>query len=173
MRMSARVLSLSLAALPLLAACDDPTGAAGRREIGIVEWISGAQANLSSSGATLSMSSSLDGAEARAVISAPDEVQAGVPFEATITTIGPSMCWRADGAETQVSGSLAVVTPHDFSPESEDFGCGDALINLPRTVKITFAAPGEAVLRVNGRKVVGGNTAAASSATVEKQILVR
>ena len=173
MRMSARVLSLGLAALPLLAACDDPTGTAGRREIGIVQWLSGAQANLSSSGAASSMSASIDGSEAPPVISAPDEVQAGIPFEATITTIGPSICWRADGAETQVSGSLAVVTPHDFSPESKDVACGGALNSLPRTVKLTFAAPGEAVLRVNGRTVVGGDLSAASSATVEKQILVR
>ena len=170
MRMSARILSLSLAALPLLAACGDPTGAAGRREIGIVEWLSGAQADLSSSGAALSISSST---EAPAVISAPDEVEAGVPFEATITTVGLSICWRADGAETKVNGSLAVVVPYDFSPESQDVACGGALINLPRTVTITFAAPGEAVLRVNGRKVVGGDLSAVSSTVVEKTILVR
>ncbi len=101
------------------------------------------------------------------VISAPDEVQAGVALEATITTVGLSTCWRADGADTQVSGNLAVVVPYDLSPKSEDI-CGDAIVHLPRTVKLTFAT-----LRVNGRKVAGRDTSAASSTVVEKQILVR
>ena len=170
MRMSARVLSLSLAALPLLAACEDLTGTREHREIGIVEWLSGAQASLSPSGAALSVSSS---SEAPAVISAPDEVQAGLPFEATITTIGPSICWRADGTETKVSGSLAVVIPYDSSPEGEAVVCGAAIIYLPRTVKITFVTRGEAILRVHGRQVREGNTADVSFATVEKKILVR
>jgi hypothetical protein len=167
MRMSARVLSLGLTILPLMAACEDPTSAHGRREIGIVEWLFEAQAN------QISSSTAMSSADAPAVISAPDEVRAGVPFEATITTIGPAICWRADGADTQVSGNLAVVIPYDFSPETEDVACGAAIIDLPRTVKITFASPGEATLRVNGRKVVGGNTSAGKPTVVEKRILVR
>ena len=174
MKTPVRALLLGLAALPLITACEDPTGAQGRREIGIVEWLSAAQANLSPSSAALSSgSAAMTFSDTPAVITAPDEVKAGVAFEATITTTGPAICWRADGADTQVSGNVAVVTPYDFSPENEDVACGAAIISLPRTVQITFDSPGEATLRVNGRKVVGGNTSAGSSTVVEKQILVQ
>lgn len=157
--------SLAFLALVLTTACADPTGSAGHREIGIVEWISGAQASSS-------LLSEAVSSEMAAVITAPEEVQAGVPFEVTITTIGPAICWRADGAETQVEGDLAEVVPYDFNPQSE-FACGAAIIELPRTITITFAGPGDAIIRVNGRKVVGGDTSASTSTVVEKQILVR
>lgn len=168
MRARIRPWMLGLIIFPLTAACADPTGSEGRREVGIVEWVTGAQMNLSGSG-----TAGASGSDIPAVIAAPDEVQAGVPFEATITTFGLSTCWSADGADTQVTGNLAVVTPYDFTPEGGAVACGDAIIHLPRTVKLTFASVGQATLRVSGRKVVGGNTAAASTTVVEKQIIVR
>ena len=166
MRARIRPWMLGLIIFPMTAACADPTGAEGRREVGIVEWVTGTQMNLGGSGAASASGSP-------AVIAAPDEVQAGVPFEATITTFGLSTCWSADGADTQVTGNLAVVTPYDFTPEGGEVACGDAIIHLPRTVKLTFASAGQATVRVSGRKVVGGNTAAASTTVVEKQIVVR
>lgn len=162
--MNTRTFAFVLALIPALAGCETATEPRGQRVVGILEWHSAAQGSASSS---LQMADS-----DAAVITAPDTVDAGVPFEATITTIGSNGCWREAGAEIELNGNLAVVVPHDYTSEDQA-GCTQALVQLPRSVEIRFAQPGEATLRVKGRKVVGGNHENATPVTVEKRIVVR
>lgn len=163
-----RSLWFAFASASLLTGCANPTGSGAKREVGIVEWVLGTWAATTVSVARTS--STTGGAP---VISAPDEVQAGVPFQAVITTFGPDLCWRADGATTQVKGNLAVVVPYDITTASEDTACGDAITRLPRTVSLTIATPGQATLRVEGRKLMATDPNSATLTSVEKQILVR
>jgi hypothetical protein len=110
------------------------------------------------------------------VIAAPDTVNAGAPFDATITTVGMSGCWRPDGAEISYGPKLAVVTPYDLVITTIDgapVACTGALVDLPRTVRLIFGQAGVATLRVHGRKVTGGELSSATPATTEKQIVVR
>jgi hypothetical protein len=155
--------TLSLLALALLigaTACDMPAtfepGPDARRHLGIVEW---SRSNVQTFADP-----------AVGVITAPDTVTAGQPFLVTVTTAGPSGCWRAAGAETGVQGSLATITPYD---RVADEICTQAFVSLPRSVELRFDVRGEATLRVHGRRVVDGNLSGATERTVEKKVFVR
>jgi hypothetical protein len=160
-RMNLRFLA-ALGAVVASAGCDFATGpGADGRVIGIIEWqaaITGAAANDD------------------VVITAPDTVHAGVPFQATITTIGLSGCWSADGASIKAAPRLVTITPYDRvangTPEQPTY-CTAALVGLDRHLDIVFSDPGTATLRVNGRIVIDGDLEDARPHVVEKQIIVR
>jgi hypothetical protein len=149
-----------ISALLAGAACDLPTtfepGPEAQRHVGIVEW---SQSNVQTFADP-----------AMGVITAPDTVTAGQPFQVTITTTGASGCWRAAGAEKAVQGNLATITPFD---RVEGEVCTGALVSLPRSVELRFDTRGEATIRAYGRRVVDGNLNAATERTVEKRITVR
>lgn len=162
MRSTAVFPALALAAALAAVGCESTTAPKGTRAIGILEWVQDAS-NL--------RSASLQHPDHMVV--APDTVQAGVPFTASVTTLGPTSCWRADGAQVQAGASLAVVTPYDHTDEGEGIACATMVVDLPRTVELSFSARGEAVLRVVGRRVVGQNFDQATEMVVEKRIHVR
>jgi hypothetical protein len=126
------------------------------RHVGIVEW---SRSNVQTFADP-----------ALGVITAPDTVTAGQPFQVTITTTGPNGCWQAAGAEKAVQGNLATITPFD---RVEGEICTQALASLPRTVELRFDTRGQATIRAYGRRVVDGNLNAATDRTVEKTITVR
>jgi hypothetical protein len=126
------------------------------RHVGIVEW---SRSNVQTFADP-----------AMGVITAPDTVTAGQPFQVTITTTGPNGCWQAAGAEKAIQGNLATITPFD---RVEGEVCTQALASLPRSVEVRFDVRGEATIRAYGRRVVDGNLNAATERTVEKRIVVR
>lgn len=149
-----------ISALLAGAACDlpatfEPDPEVGRH-VGIVEW---SRSNVQTFADP-----------ALGVITAPDTVTAGQPFQVTITTTGPNGCWRSAGAEKAVQGNLATITPFD---RVEGEVCTQALVSLPRSVEVRFDIRGEATIRAYGRRVVDGNLNAATERTVEKRITVR
>lgn len=151
---------------PLLSACEITTAPQTNRAVGIVEW------QPASSGAWTGASA--DGVHPEhAVITAPDTVEAGVPFTATITTLGLDSCWKPAGAEVELSASLATVTPYDSPPAGEGLVCAQAITELPRSVELRFTRSGDATIRVVGRRVVGSDLQHASKVTVEKSVHVR
>lgn len=157
--------TLALAA-SLVAACDGalvataPDG--GVHAVGILAWVA-APSNLAGG----------SGGAPRPGVSAPDTVQAGTPFPVLVTTVGPTVCWVASGGQVEMQPGVALVTPFDYTPEDHWTACGDALLELPRTVTVTFSQAGDAVLRVQGRRVVGGNFQAEERVVLEKKIHVR
>ncbi len=82
--MYAKMISAAVIVLTLAAACKAVIEPRGQRVIGILEWRSGAQGSLAPA-------ASRAGDAPPAVITAPDTVNAGVPFTATITTTGPDL----------------------------------------------------------------------------------
>lgn len=157
----------SLAAV-LLGACDGavlataPEG--GVHAVGILAWVARPGPGPTQSGSA--------GAP-RPGVSAPDTVRAGAPFSVVVTTVGPTVCWMASGAQLEIQPGLAVITPYDYTPEDDWTSCGDSLLELSRSVTVTFAQAGDAVLRVHGRRVVGGNFQAEERVVLEKKIHVR
>jgi hypothetical protein len=151
-----------LVAVVLAAACELPAPVEPielQRQIGVVEWVR-------SSGPDVATSD-----PSTVVITAPDTVEAGRPFSTTITTIGPSGCWQAAGAEGGVqSVFLATITPFDRVVGDV---CTGALVALPRTFQLRFDIPGQATIMVTGRRVVDGDLDHAETRTVQKQIVVR
>ena len=134
----------------LLAACD---GRRVEREIGVIE----------------SNSISL-GAE---VVSAPDTVQAGVPFEVTVRTYGGG-CIEPDGLEVSMEGNLAVLIPYDrYITPGRGTACPLIFEAEPHTTQLTFSDLGSSTIRVEGRRedypVTGGSS---GPAVVEKTIQV-
>jgi len=88
----------------------------------------------------------------------PAEVTAGVPFTATVTTLGSSSCTRSDGAETTIDGAGADITPYDLKRTGE-VACTDDLGSFPRDVQLTFADAGDVRVRVLGRDFSGAPVA--------------
>ncbi len=159
---------LSLLTLLIVgSACADLTGAAGKRRPGILMWERGGPRRSSAT-----FTSAPTGGPA--AVSAPDTVRAGEPFNAIITTTGPTPCWETAGEDVQRQPRLAIVTPYDRHRGSEGTRCGDMEVRLTHTVQIRFLESGEATLRVHGRKIVGSDpNQPGTPMTVEKKIFVR
>jgi hypothetical protein len=158
--MTRNSLALLSALLMGTAACDMPAtfepGPDARRHVGIVEW---------------SRSDVQTFADpALGVITAPDTVTAGQPFQVTVTTVGPNSCWRVASTELASQPSVATITPFD---RVIDGICAQALVSLQHTAQVRFDVRGEATIRAYGRRVVDGNLNAATDRTVEKKVIVR
>jgi hypothetical protein len=104
-------------------------------------------------------------------IEAPNEVEAGKPFTATIHTIGQNGCWSAEGQNLTVEGNLAAVVPWDVHSGADV--CTEVLGYLPHRVEITFTTPGRAVIRVDGRRARQGDRTWELPVSAEKEISVR
>jgi hypothetical protein len=155
------------------AACDTTTAPPeGRSEIGIIEWHATSVSTFAANAAV-----GVEDPYDPPVLVAPDTVQAGVPFDAVVTTIGASGCWSAGGARVSASAALAVITPYDIAPRhhanGEPLFCTAALVRLPRTVQLTFGQRGEATIRVEGRVVHDGDVARSVPGSIERRVIVR
>ena len=82
------------------------------------------------------------------VIRAPSTVPIDEPFDVIVTTRGSS-CIRADGADVEVKGLIALITPLDILNYAH--GCLEYDAPYPRSVKLRFNAVGAGVIRVRGR----------------------
>lgn len=108
------------------------------------------------------------------VLEAPDTVAAGGAFDVVVRTYGSDGCWRAAGAKTSRTDRTFTITPYDEHRVGAGWMCTMLVVRLPRTVRVTFAHPGEGVLRVNGRKVLGDRLAGRKElTTIEKRIVIR
>jgi hypothetical protein len=165
MRTSVPLRLLACALAPVLAGCSDVLGSRDARVPGVIAWVTSESAP--------SAGLSTVPPHMRERIVAPDSVEAGVFFDATVITIGADGCWRAAGEEVQLDAMVAEVRPYDSTGRTADAACRMALVELPRTVRLRFAAPGEATIRVRGRQVVDGNFAGATEVAVEKRVVVR
>lgn len=85
-------------------------------------------------------------------IQLPEIVQSGVPFTASVITLGSSSCTRADGADVEIAGLVAEITPYDLT--ARNAVCTSDLARHPRSVTLRFDSPGEAVIRVHGRTLL-------------------
>ncbi len=100
----------------------------------------------------------------------PDTVGAGVTFQATVTTYGPSSCWKADGATVDVAGLTAEIVPYDVTTVGG--GCTAVTVYPTRQVGITFGQTGIGTVRVKGRQM-GTDVGTQPTVLIEKQVVVR
>jgi hypothetical protein len=84
----------------------------------------------------------------------PDTVRAGIPFTATVSTFGSTNCIRPDRSRVQGSGLQADITPFD-SVWSGSPPCLPGWQGYPRSIELTFATPGKALVRLHGRGFTG------------------
>lgn len=148
-----------------LTACDTTTEPDGSgRLIGILEW------RLTDQTASAAQTTSDE-----AALLVPDTVQAGVPFTATVTTLGANGCWREDGAAASVSAAIATIVPYDrilSQLEGQAIACIDMIVRLPRDIELVFAGPGESLVRVDGRMIVDGDFTRTEPVTLVKKVIV-
>lgn len=105
-------------------------------------------------------------------IEAPDRVQVGETFIATVTTIGLNGCWRPVDEEVSMEGLAAEIVPFDTDARDEDLACTTALASLEHSVELSFDQPGEAVLTVQGRRVIGKTQDESEPLTLETTVSV-
>jgi hypothetical protein len=85
----------------------------------------------------------------------PDTVRVGESFTATVRTVGRNGCWSSAGEDVSVDGLSATIVPFDSTGQREDVACTMALTSLLHEVGLSFGEAGEAVVRVEGRRVIG------------------
>ena len=95
----------------------------------------------------------------------PDTVHLGVPFTAIVSTFGSTACIRPDRSQVQGTGLQIDITPYD-NVWSGSPPCLPGWEGYPRSVNLTFATPGAAVVRLHGRGFTG-------DLTLEKPLTVR
>jgi hypothetical protein len=87
------------------------------------------------------------------VIEAPDTVSAGEQVNITVRTIGQDGCWRADGGELAQRGDTITIQPYDRHSGAAVCTTAIAVSGLPHFFSASFSSPGEAIIRVNGRRI--------------------
>jgi len=83
------------------------------------------------------------------VLSAPDTVQVGVPFEISIVTYGNG-CLSEGETQVRVRGLQVDVTPYDI--HSGAAACDDILNYFPHRVTLALPTPGLAHLLFHGKQ---------------------
>ena len=135
------LLALLVAAAPL--GCRTPAGVSSRRVVAVID----------------------NGGTGIPPVVVADTVHVGVPFLATVTTFGGA-CDQPDGADVSTNGLLANVTPYELLPGPGTV-CIAVLRASPRSIELTFAAPGTGVVRFHGRRFDG------SGVTLQREVVVR
>jgi hypothetical protein len=104
-------------------------------------------------------------------IMAPDTVQAGRAFTATIYSFGSSSCTTPDGVALTLGPSEARVTPYDLVPASNNVACTADFAARPHSVELRFTSAGPATIVVSGR-VFNPSGSGQIPGTVTKQLVV-
>lgn len=123
-----------LAALVLAGACDSPSGSGGNssvREVGYVQF-----------------------RDAPVEVTVPATARAGQAFTVRVVTRATG-CSSADDTEVLVVGFSADVTPYDIRTTGPNLVCGDEVQVFTHTAPVLFDTPGEATVRVHGRREPG------------------
>jgi hypothetical protein len=107
------------------------------------------------------------------VLTAPDTVAAGADFDITITTVGGG-CERAGDTAVLLAETSASVMVYDFTAATHPgVVCTAILKRLPHTASVRFDKPGEALIRVWGRRVGPETPPAGQPIVLEHRVMVQ
>lgn len=157
------VVGCACGALLFLGACSEPAGLGGTERMGVIQW--------HASQGEVSDDPTWPGAD-DVVIEAPSTAQAGEPFEAVVWTVGNSGCWEVARTEVENGAALAEIRPVDRDRMTEGLACTAVLVELRHPVQIVFTEPGEAIIRVVGRLIVGEDFSQGEEFVVERAVTV-
>jgi hypothetical protein len=160
-------LTATLTAAAVLA-CSSLTGPP-QVAVGIIEWVEAQAA--APAGLEMGMLEPKSTEHGLPALEAPDTVTAGQPFTILARTYGLNSCWREAGAEVVTMPSAIEVTPYD-KLAYPDAACLEAIVRLDRTIELTFAEPGQGVIRVTGRRMIVGEDMVEEEAQLEHTIVV-
>ena len=165
---SLRTIPLALLLSPLLIiGCDLLGNDDGSTvEVGIVEW------EIEQAATEEGPASSNLNTETFEPLTAPDTVQAGVSFEVEARTVAPNGCYEADRVETEQDALLIEITPYDLDRTDAEGACPDVLGLIKRTLNLQFDTPGEALIRLNGQRVIGNDFSNRDDTVIEHEVTV-
>jgi hypothetical protein len=101
-------------------------------------------------------------------LAAPATVKAGQTFQATVTTLGYSGCWRTAGEDVTNADKQATVRPYD---RVQGEVCTAALVQIRHVVNLRFDTPGTAKIVVQGRN--DPNEPTPGPVTIEQTVTVQ
>ncbi len=105
-------------------------------------------------------------------LTAPDTVQVGESFEVEVRTVAANGCYEADRVETERDALLIEVTPYDRDQTDAETACPHVIGLLKRTLDLQFDAPGEALIRLNGQRVIGSDFSNRDDTVIEHDVTV-
>lgn len=108
----------------------------------------------------------------RGSLEVPDTVRVGERFTAAVRTVGRNGCWSPAGEDVSVDGLTATVVPFDSTGQRKDVACTTALTSLLHEVGISFGEAGEAVVRVDGRRVIDREGSGSEPMSLESTVTV-
>ena len=107
------------------------------------------------------------------VLTAPDTVQAGQEFQITVTTSGGG-CERIGDTGVLTTDNSATVMVYDFTSATQPgVACTMIFKRMPHTVPLRFTKPGDAIIRVWGRRIGNDTPPAGGPIILEHRILVK
>jgi hypothetical protein len=107
------------------------------------------------------------------VITAPASVKAGKDFQVTITTSGGG-CERAGDTGVVMTENSATVMVYDFTSATHPgVACTMIYKRLPHSVTLCFTKPGEAIIRIWGRRSGGATSPFGEPAIFEHRVMVK
>lgn len=100
------------------------------------------------------------------VVTLPDTVRVGTPFNVRFHTRGPSGCYYAGETDLDLFGRKAVLRPYDYHPA--DAVCPGVVLDLEHTAVVRFDSPGAGVIEIQGRRLGDGG----GEARVTREVVV-
>ena len=103
---------------------------------------------------------------------APSAVSVGEDFQITVTTSG-SGCEREGDTGVIVTENSATVMVYDFTAATHPgVACTMIFKRMPHTVTLRFTKPGEAVIRVWGRRTGPDTPPVGAPTVIERRVMV-
>jgi len=107
------------------------------------------------------------------VVSAPNTVRVHEDFEVKITTFGGG-CDREGDNGVIINQTGAMVMVYDFTTATRpDVICLAVVKRLPHTVKLRFEKPGEALIRIWGRRIGAETPPLGAPTVIEHRVMVK
>jgi hypothetical protein len=112
------------------------------------------------------------GSESKDVIIAPNKVKAGKDFEVKIATVGGG-CEREGDVSVILGENTASLFVYDFTTATQpNVACTMIMKRLEHSATLNFTKPGEAIIRVWGRRIGSDTPAGGEPMILEKKITV-
>ncbi|PEN08794.1 hypothetical protein CRI93_03285 [Longimonas halophila] len=106
-------------------------------------------------------------------LTAPDTFQANTTFEVVVRTITATSCYEAARTDIDTDDARVVgITPYDHDPTASDVVCPDAISTVERTLDLQFDTPGDALIRLNGQRVIGNDFSNRDDTVLEHDVTV-
>lgn len=109
----------------------------------------------------------------REVVSMPDTISVNEPFQIVIMTFGNG-CEQPGDTGVVMTASGATLLPYDLTSAVDPGAvCSAVIKRLPHTVTLRFDRPGEALIRIWGRRIGADTPPLGLPSIIERRVRVK